>query len=65
MKTFIYKGPEPNSISLRGHGDVILTDNATIDLPEDNEHVKTLIAKGFLVEAPEIIKKTKFKKETI
>jgi hypothetical protein len=52
MKTYLYHGPD-SGITLQDHKtstDVLLRHGVAVELPEDNEAVKTLVAQGYLVE---------------
>jgi len=55
-KTYIYQGPVATGITLPSEKkdkpavDLLLHQGKPYDLPEDNERVKTLLAKGYLVE---------------
>jgi len=53
-RKFKYQGPTDSSVTLRIDGkdvDVVLFRGSTVELPDDHEYVKTLIALGYL--APE------------
>lgn len=54
MKTYTYQGPD-SGITLQDKKtstDVLLRQGVTVELPEDNAAVKTLVAQGYLVEQP-------------
>lgn len=51
-RKFKYQGPTDSSVTLKVDGqdmDVVLFRGSTVELPEDHEYVKTLIALGYLV----------------
>lgn len=53
-RKFKYQGPTDSSVTLKVKGrdvDVVLFRGSTVELPDDHEYVKTLIALGYL--APE------------
>lgn len=49
--TYTYSGPM-SGVTLDNGREVLLYPNSTVELPEDNEYVKTLAALGYLAEAP-------------
>ncbi|NJD38447.1 MAG: hypothetical protein FIA89_09045 [Geobacter sp.] len=55
-KTYLYQGPVATGITLppkkegKQPDDLLMHPGKTYDLPEDNERVQTLQAKGYLVE---------------
>ncbi|HWO57683.1 MAG TPA: hypothetical protein VNN55_08975 [bacterium] len=51
MKRFRYQGPVA-SVTLPGGLDVNFHPGAEVDLPEDNDYIRTLVAKGFLLPLP-------------
>ena len=51
-RKFKYQGPTDSSVTLKVDGqdmDVVLFRGSTVELPEDHEYIKTLIALGYLV----------------
>lgn len=53
-RKFKYQGPTDSSVTLKVDGqdvDVVLFRGSTVELPDEHEYVKTLIALGYL--APE------------
>lgn len=51
-RKFKYQGPTDSSVTLKVDGkdvDVVLFRGSTVELPDDHEYVKTLIALGYLV----------------
>lgn len=50
-KTYTYSGPM-SGVTLDDGREVLLHPQRTVELPEDNEYVKTLAALGYLTEAP-------------
>lgn len=55
MKEFLYKGDSAMNFNLNIEGktqDFCLIPGEKCSLPEQNDHVKVLFAKGILVEAP-------------
>lgn len=62
MKNFKYTGSSVMNFTLnknRENTDFCLVPNESYDLPEDNDHIKTLIGKGYLIEVVETKKDTK------
>lgn len=51
MKAYTYSGPM-SGVTLDDGREVLLHPNSAVELPEENEYVKTLIALGYLSEAP-------------
>lgn len=54
MKTYIYTGPD-SGITLQDKQtstDVLLRDGMTVDLPEENAAVRTLVGMKYLTEVP-------------
>lgn len=55
-RTYLYQGPVATGITLppkkegKQPDDLLMHPGKIYDLPEDNERVKTLLAKGYLVE---------------
>jgi hypothetical protein len=49
MKDFVYVGSVDSAATINGV-DVILWKGKTVNLPEDNDYVKSLIAQGYLEE---------------
>ncbi len=50
-RKFKYQGPTDSSVTLKVDGqnvDVVLFRGSTVELPDDHEYVKTLIALGYL-----------------
>lgn len=50
MTTYIYSGPM-SAATLPDGREVLLFDGQTVDLPEDNAWVQTLVARGHLAPA--------------
>ena len=51
-RKFKYQGPTDSSVTLKVDGadqDVLLFRGTSVELPEEHEYVKTLIALGYLV----------------
>ena len=59
-RKFKYQGPTDSSVTLKvdcQDVDVVLFRGSTVELPDDHEYVKTLIALGYLApqgDAPEV-----------
>lgn len=51
MATYTYRGPM-SAATLPDGREVILIDGQTVELPEDNAWVKTLVARGHLTPDP-------------
>lgn len=55
-KTYLYQGPVATGITLpplkegQTPGEQLMHPGKTYELPEDSERVKTLLAKGYLIE---------------
>ncbi|MDI1471927.1 putative cytoplasmic protein [Thermodesulfovibrio sp. N1] len=64
MAKYVYQGP-PSGVTLNDGKEALLFPGAEIELPEENDYVKTLIAIGYLKEVAEKneIKQFKGKKE--
>lgn len=62
---FQYNGPA-SGVTLEDGNEVLLWPDMSIELPEDNDYVKTLVALNYLiplVEEAEVVAKTKSVKE--
>ncbi|WP_019561743.1 hypothetical protein [Caldimonas manganoxidans] len=51
MTTYIYSGPM-SAATLPDGREVVLIDSQTVELPEDNAWVQTLVARGHLAPVP-------------
>jgi hypothetical protein len=61
MTTFTYQGPVDSGVTLVVDGkatDVLLFRGRPVELPEDHEYVKTLLALGHLVPAQPVAEAT-------